>query len=126
MRFLYVIRDNVITAIVVSVIIALVVLVWERATDGGLISLLQGVTKSELAEKLKQIQDPSALNKRMTLECTWEPVGHPRSTEKDVKDWCPRNYLIRQFYLDEKSSTHVADALCCKLVFSDQARAESN
>ena len=113
------IKDNVVSAVAASIIIAVAVFAWEFMKNGALISALHGVTKTELDGKLGQIEDPdlSVLNDRMTLQCTWEPVGRPRSIEKEVKDWCPEGYLIRQLDLDEKGSTHVADALCCKLVF---------
>ena len=70
MRLLHTIRDNVVSALVASIFIGLAVLAWEKATDGGLISLLQGVTKTELEKKLREIPKTSELNERLTLQCS--------------------------------------------------------
>lgn len=119
MQFARRIGDNVVSAVVASVIIAVAVFAWDFMKNGALISALHGVTKTELDHRLEKIGNPdlSVLNDRMTLQCTWEPVGRPKSIHKDKGDWCPEGHLVRQFDLDEKDSTHVADALCCKLVF---------
>ena len=119
MTFLHRIGDNVVSAVVASVIIAAAVFAWDIMKNGALISALHGVTQTELDDRLAQFANPdlSVLNDRMALQCTWEPVGRPRSIEKDVRAWCPEDHLLRQLDLDEAGSTHIADALCCKLVF---------
>ena len=50
MRFINAIKDNVISALIAAVIISLALLMWNMATDGSLISIFQGATKSELEE----------------------------------------------------------------------------
>ncbi len=125
MSFFRRISDNVVSAVVAAVIIAVAAFIWEQSRNGALISALHGVTKSELDDRLKQIGlldldgFPDAINSHMTLECNnkWEQVGREKSHEQNNGDWCPDGHFVNEFDLNLGGGTYVAYARCCKLMF---------
>ena len=83
------------------------------------LSALDAVTQTDLDDRLGQIGKLglAVANERMTLQCTWEPVGREKSHHMDQGDWCPEGHLLRQLDIDGLGGEHVGNAMCCKLIF---------
>ena len=92
--------------------------IWDWASDGGIISVLGGVTVTQFQDGMDDIRQGNGA-------CSWEEVGYDKSHYQDENEWCPAGSFIRKIDLDgcgsetgrsERDCPIIGRVQCCEIV----------
>ena len=103
------IKSQVIGGIVTAVVIAFAVLVWEKATDGGLISALGGATKTEVGAVTQAVDGlrKELLGRR--LACT----AHPKEDRSKWATCASPKFELTRWCSGDCNADDARVTICC-------------
>ena len=99
--------------VVGGLILLALIAIWGWASDGGIISILGGVTVAQFQDGMEDIRQGNGA-------CSWEKVGYDKSHAHDENEWCPVGSFIRRIDLDSCESDEdcpiIGRVQCCEIV----------